>query len=119
MLTIYTLTWTATTDNIGVIGYNIYQNGTLKTTTTTTSLAVTGLAAATNYNLYVTAKDAAGNISTASNTISPTTLSTRILYCNSNGGQTKNTSIVFKLALSTIIPEITTDTETIRCNQQT
>ena len=35
MLTIYTLTWTAATDNIGVIGYNIYQNGTLKTTTTT------------------------------------------------------------------------------------
>lgn len=84
-----TLTWTAATDNIGVIGYNIYQNGTLKTTTTTTSLAVTGLAAATNYNFYVTAKDAAGNVSTASNTISPTTLSTGIQYCNSNGGTNK------------------------------
>ena len=67
------LFWTAATDNTGVTGYNVYQNGVLKTTTTATSLAVTGLSASSTYNFYVTAKDAAGNVSSASNTVSVTT----------------------------------------------
>ncbi|GAA4766617.1 MULTISPECIES: reprolysin-like metallopeptidase [Flavobacterium] len=67
------LSWTAATDNIGVTGYNVYQNGVLKTTTTATSLAVTGLSASSTYNFYVTSKDAAGNVSSASNTTSVTT----------------------------------------------
>ncbi|MES2863906.1 MAG: M12 family metallo-peptidase [Bacteroidota bacterium] len=68
------LTWTAATDNTGVTGYKVYQNGVLKTTTTATSLVVTGLAASTTYNFYVTAYDAAGNNSSASNTTNVTTL---------------------------------------------
>ena len=80
-----TLTWAAATDNVGITGYNVYQNGVLTTTTTATSLGVTGLAAATTYNFYVTAKDAAGNVSSASNTVTVTTLSAGISYCNSAG----------------------------------
>ncbi len=67
------LSWTAASDNVGVAGYNVYQNGVLKTTTTATSLAVTGLSASTTYNFYVTAKDATGNVSSASNTVTMTT----------------------------------------------
>lgn len=67
------LSWTAATDNIGVAGYDIYKNGTYTATTTNTSYAATGLSAATTYSFYTKAKDAAGNVSTASNTINATT----------------------------------------------
>ncbi len=70
------LSWTPSTDNIGVTGYNVYQNGVLKTTTTSTSLSVSGLSASTNYSFYVIAKDAAGNLSSASNSTNITTLAT-------------------------------------------
>jgi len=73
--TTLTLGWTASTDNVGVTGYNIYKNGTLLTTVTTTTYNVTGLTAATAYSFYVKAKDAAGNISAASNTVNVTTTS--------------------------------------------
>ncbi len=73
--TTLTLGWTASTDNVGVTGYDIYKNGTLLTTVTTTTYNVTGLTAATAYSFYVKAKDAAGNISAASSTINVTTTS--------------------------------------------
>ena len=73
--TSFTLGWTASTDNIAVTGYDIYQNGVKINTAnvTTTSFAVTGLTAATAYNYYVIAKDAAGNLSANSNTLLVTT----------------------------------------------
>ena len=40
------LSWTASTDNIGVTGYDVYQGATLKATVATTSYTVTGLIAA-------------------------------------------------------------------------
>ncbi|WP_415831483.1 M4 family metallopeptidase, partial [Flavobacterium terrigena] len=57
------LSWTASTDNVGVTGYNVYQGTTLKATVTTTTYAVTGLTASTAYAFSIKAKDAAGNIS--------------------------------------------------------
>ncbi|MGE0089328.1 MAG: GEVED domain-containing protein [Bacteroidales bacterium] len=83
--TSFTLSWTASTDNVGVTGYEIYQNGTLKGTSTTTSYNVTGLTAATTYSFTVKAKDAAGNVSAASTAKSVTTLSTTVTYCASKG----------------------------------
>ncbi|ESU25646.1 hypothetical protein FLJC2902T_30660 [Flavobacterium limnosediminis JC2902] len=56
----------------------------MKTTVTGTSLAVSGLSASTAYNFNVTAKDAAGNVSSASNIVNVTTLSASISYCNSS-----------------------------------
>ncbi|MEO8516788.1 MAG: M4 family metallopeptidase, partial [Flavobacterium sp.] len=79
------LSWTASADNVGVTGYNVYQGTTLKATVTTTSYAVTGLTAATAYTFSVKAKDAAGNISASSNVVNVTTSSTSITYCNSKG----------------------------------
>ena len=69
------LSWTASTDNVGVTGYNIFVNGVNTATSATNSYALTGLTAATTYSIYVTAYDAAGNNSGASNTINVTTLS--------------------------------------------
>lgn len=68
------LTWTASTDNVGVTGYDIYVNGVLKTTVPGTSATVSGLLPLTQYTFYVIAKDAFGNASTQSNIASGTTL---------------------------------------------
>ncbi len=67
------LSWTASTDNIAVIGYNIYVNGTLYSSVSGTSGTVSGLTPSTTYNFYVIAKDAAGNLSPQSNTVTETT----------------------------------------------
>ncbi len=71
-----TLNWTTSTDNVGVTGYNIYQNGIKINTSliTTTTFNVTGLIAATAYQFYVNANDAAGNTSANSNIVNATTL---------------------------------------------
>lgn len=68
------LNWTASTDNIGVAGYDVYKDGVFYATVTGTTATVSGLNPSTTYNFYVIAKDAAGNTSTASNTASGTTL---------------------------------------------
>ncbi|MRN52715.1 discoidin domain-containing protein [Paenibacillus monticola] len=69
------LSWTASTDNVGVTAYEIYRNGNLIGTSTTTTFNDTGLTAATAYSYTVKAKDAVGNLSAASNTATATTLS--------------------------------------------
>jgi endoglucanase Acf2 len=66
------LSWSASTDNVGVTGYEVYYgSGSLPVSTTTAT--VSGLAANTAYTFTVKAKDAAGNLSTASNAITVTT----------------------------------------------
>jgi len=64
------LTWTASTDNVGVTGYDIYRGTTLAGSSTTTSFSDTGLTADTLYSYTVRAKDAAGNVSAASAALS-------------------------------------------------
>ncbi|RIV17980.1 T9SS C-terminal target domain-containing protein [Fibrisoma montanum] len=67
------LIWSAATDNIGVIAYDIYQGTTFVGTSTTTSYQVGGLAGNTNYLFSVRARDEAGNTSEASQSLSVTT----------------------------------------------
>lgn len=57
-----TLSWTASADNVGVTGYDIYRNSTLVGSTNSVTLTtnVTGLSSGTTYNFSVKAKDAAG-----------------------------------------------------------
>ena len=76
------LAWGASSDNVGVTGYNVYMDGGLLGTVTGTSAQVTGLAENTTYSFYVTASDAAGNESSASNTDAETTLSSGGGGCN-------------------------------------
>ena len=68
------LSWSGETYNVGVTGYDVYQGTTLLGSTTSTSYSVSGLSASTTYTFTVKAKDAAGNISAASNAVSVTTL---------------------------------------------
>ncbi len=74
------LSWTASTDNVGVTGYRVERcqsagcsSFTQVATPTGTSYADTGLVAGTSYSYRVRAADAAGNLSTYSNVAGATT----------------------------------------------
>lgn len=72
--TTVTLHWTAATDNVGVVGYDIYAD-TVKLNAqpvTGTSFVAYNLTPATTYSFTVKAKDRAGNESSASNAVSVT-----------------------------------------------
>lgn len=68
-----TLSWTASTDNTGVTGYDVYRGGVKVGSAGSTTYTDSGLAAATAYSYTVRAKDAAGNVSAASAAVSATT----------------------------------------------
>jgi cellulose binding protein with CBM2 domain/fibronectin type III domain protein len=74
-----TLSWAASTDNVGVTGYDVVRiNGTTETVVaspSTNSATITGLTAATGYTFAIYAKDAAGNRSTRSGPVAVTTAS--------------------------------------------
>lgn len=67
------LSWGASTDNVGVAGYQIYRNTNRLTNVTTTSWSDTGLAPGTLYSYTIAAYDAAGNVSAQSSPGSATT----------------------------------------------
>jgi chitodextrinase len=78
------LSWTPSTDNVAVTGYDVYQGATLiGSTTTATTFTATGLTASTTYSFSVRAKDAAGNVSPPSNIVTVTT--DPFNYCASQG----------------------------------
>lgn len=96
------LSWTGATDNVSVTGYNVYRGTTLLgSTTTATTYAVTGLTASSAYTFYVQAKDAAGNVSPASNTVNVTTLTPSITYCISKGNNSSK-EYINRVQLGTI-----------------
>jgi hypothetical protein len=86
-----TLNWNASTDNTAVTGYDVYQGSSLlQAGVSGTTATISGLTCATAYHFTVKAKDAAGNVSEASNTASVTTkncvvLSTNIIYDDAMG----------------------------------
>src|SRR5437899_2807321 len=57
------LSWSASTDNLGVTAYIVRRNGTQVATPATTSYGDTGLSPATTYSYTVAAEDVAGNVS--------------------------------------------------------
>src|SRR5882724_4951247 len=74
------LSWTASTDNVGVVSYQVEScsgascgNFAVIGTPTTTSLSNTGLTGSTVYRYRVLAKDAAGNASAYSSIVNATT----------------------------------------------
>src|SRR2546425_3204782 len=68
------LSWTASTDNVGVAGYTIYRGGSQIATTSLASYSDTGLSPSTAYAYTVAAYDAAGNVSGLSASASAATL---------------------------------------------
>lgn len=69
------LSWTASADDIGVEGYNIYRDGVYLKSVTTTSASDTGLSPDTQYCYTVSAYDGAGNESDQSSQACATTSS--------------------------------------------
>lgn len=69
----FTLSWNASTDNVGVTGYEVFRNGVSYATPTGTSVSVTGLNASTLYTMTVRARDAVGNWSSQSAALNVTT----------------------------------------------
>jgi chitodextrinase len=69
-----TLSWNASSDNVGVSGYQIFRDGVAVGTTSSPSFTDTGLQSATTYSYSVKAYDAAGNYSDTSSSINVTTV---------------------------------------------
>jgi chitodextrinase len=69
------LSWSPSTDDTGVTGYDVYRGGQLAGSVTGTSFTDTGLSASTAYSYTVKAHDAAGNVSAASAAVTATTAS--------------------------------------------
>lgn len=67
------LSWTASSDNVGVAGYKIYRDGAQVGTSSGTTFQDTSLTASTTYAYSVSAYDAAGNESARTNPVSVTT----------------------------------------------
>ncbi|MEV0095915.1 cellulase family glycosylhydrolase [Streptomyces sp. NPDC050738] len=67
------LSWTAASDDTGVTGYDVYRGSAKVATTAGTSATDSGLTAGTSYTYSVRARDAAGNVSTASAAVTATT----------------------------------------------
>lgn len=83
------LSWSASTDNVGVLGYQIYRGVSGSTpvligTSTTTSFGNTGLSIGTAYSYYVKAYDVAQNKSSASNTVSDPPPGLVVGHCSNN-----------------------------------
>ncbi|WP_285632645.1 glycoside hydrolase family 9 protein [Lentzea sp. NBRC 102530] len=68
------LTWTASTDNVGVTAYEVLGGGTVVGSSATTGLLLTGLTPDTPYSFSVRARDAAGNVSASSTSVAIRTL---------------------------------------------
>jgi len=88
------LSWSGATDAVGVTGYDVYQGTSLIGSTASTTYSVTSLSPSTTYTFSVKAKDAAGNISTASNSVSVTTLTgVAVSYCSATATNTADEKI--------------------------
>ena len=72
------LTWNASTDNVGVVGYGVYSNGKLVASPTSTGYVLSGLSCGTSYTVAVDADDAAGHRS------SQATVTTSTVACPDN-----------------------------------
>ena len=96
------LSWMTATDNIAVTGYDVYRGSTLLTTVTggTLTYDVTGLTAGTTYTFTVRAKDAAGNVSVASNEL---TVKTRVAP---TGVTLTSTSVAENMPINTTVGTI-------------
>ena len=65
--------WNKSSDNIGVVGYDVYLNGNIIGSPSTNSFKASSLNPNTEYQLFVIAKDRAGNISESSSVLTFTT----------------------------------------------
>ena len=69
----FTVTWTASTDNVGVTGYEVFLSGVSQGTVSTASRTFSSLQPGTPYSVTVRARDAAANWSAQAAPLSVTT----------------------------------------------
>ena len=67
------VSWSASTDDVGVTGYQVYRDATLVASASGTSVTVNGMSGGVLYAFSVAAVDAAGNASTQSTPVLVTT----------------------------------------------
>ncbi len=67
------LTWSPSSDNVGVTGYDVLRNGTVVGTVAAPGFTDNGLSPATAYSYSVRARDAAGNTSSPSSSLTVVT----------------------------------------------
>ena len=99
--TTVTLSWTAASDNVGVTGYRIYRDGSLLLTTLALFFSDSGLQPATSYLYSVTALDASGNESLASE-ISVTTSTAPVIVPPTASGGGGSASVWLLLLLGAV-----------------
>lgn len=71
--TTFKVTWSASTDNTEVTGYEVFIDGNYLATTLDITYTVTNLNISTTYNVQILAKDAVDNKSALSNSVNATT----------------------------------------------
>jgi chitodextrinase len=72
--TSFILSWTASSDNVGVNDYEVFDGGIIADTTSGTSIKIMGLSCSTTHSFMIRARDYAGNLSDTSKAISVTTI---------------------------------------------
>jgi hypothetical protein len=88
------LSWFGATDAVGITAYDVYQGSSLIGSTASTTYTVTSLSPSTTYSFTVRAKDAAGNVSASSNTVSVTTSAgSSVSYCSAAATNTADERI--------------------------
>jgi len=72
--TSFNLSWTGSTDEIGVAYYTIYRDGVVLNNSFAQTMSITNLTPSTTYTMSVTASDAAGNTSAISSSLNVSTI---------------------------------------------
>jgi parallel beta-helix repeat protein len=103
------LTWTASTDNVGVTGYKIFRSGTQIGTSATNSFSNTGLTASTAYTYTVSAYDAAGNNSAPSTAMSVITLGSGTATITISSRVTTTANLNVRTSASPNAPKVGTE----------
>jgi len=106
------LSWSASTDNFSLSGYQVFRDSVQIATTTVTSYSDTGLTESTLYTYYVTAYDSVGNVSSSSSPVSTTTLATPIVpepepEVEDSGGGDSGGSPALRIVSLEVIPGTT------------
>ncbi len=85
------VTWTASTDDVGVTAYEVFRDGVSQGTTTNLSMSLTGLTSTTAYSMGVEARDLAGNRSVRATIIATT--ATKPVAPSLAGGQSHSLAV--------------------------
>ena len=94
------MTWSASSDNVGVAGYRAYLNGALRGSTSGLSYAFTGLTCGTTYTVALEAYDAAGNASDRTQASGPAT--TTACPGDTQAPTTPGTALIKRINLSAL-----------------